>query len=493
MNILLICPQYPDTYWSFKHALKFISKKAAHVPLGLITVASLLPQGWNRKLIDLNTSSLQDGDLIWADYVFISAMAVQSASVKTILDRCTGLKVKTVAGGPLFTEEFERFPMVDHLVLNEAEITLPRFLEDLQQNRPQRIYRTKEFADITRTPLPDYSLLTLKNYSTASIQYSRGCPFNCEFCDITALYGRKVRTKSPQQIILELDALLAQGWKSGVFFVDDNFIGHRQKLKTELLPAIIEWMEVNRHPFVFFTEASINLADDAELMQMMIRAGFTMVFVGIETPEESSLASCNKLQNKSRDLMHSVKTIQQSGMEVTAGFIVGFDTDPPNIFQRQVDFIQQSGIITAMVGLLNAPRLSSLYSRLQSEGRITSSFTGDNTDFTMNFKPVMDKKQLMEGYRKIIQDIYGSKSYYKRVLTFIKHYNLPLTLKRKLTFDRFMAFLKSMVVFGFIKRHRRYYWNLILWSLFNKPRSLPLAVTYSIYGYHFRKVFALKS
>lgn len=493
MNILLVCPKYPDTYWSFKHALKFISKKAAHIPLGLITVASMLPQKWNKRLIDLNTAHLRDADILWADYVFISAMAVQSASVNTIIDHCIRLNVKTVAGGPLFTEEFELYHNVNHLVLNEAEITLPMFLQDLQNNCPKRIYRSEEFADISKTPLPDYSLLSLNHYNTAAIQYSRGCPYNCEFCDITALYGRQVRTKSPQQIIGELDALLHQGWKGSVFFVDDNFIGHRRKLKTDLLPAVIQWMETNRYPFVFITEASIDLADDNELIRMMVKAGFIQVFIGIETPEESSLVSCNKVQNKKRDLINCVKTIQQSGMEVSAGFIVGFDTDPPNIFQRQVDFIQQSGIITAMVGLLNAPPLSNLYKRLHNEGRIISTFSGDNTDFTMNFKPVMDKHVLLEGYRKIVREIYSSKSYYRRVLTFLKQYNLPETIRQRYTFNKLMACIKSIVYFGVIKSNRRYYWNLMLWSLITRPKLLSLAVTYSIYGYHFRKVFEIES
>jgi radical SAM superfamily enzyme YgiQ (UPF0313 family) len=493
MNILLVCPQYPDTYWSFKHALKFVSKRAAHIPLGLITVASMLPREWNKRLVDLNTSPLSDSDITWADYVFISAMAVQSVSVNHVISRCIRLKVKIVAGGPLFTEESELYQNVDHLVLNEAEITLPRFLEDLKKGRPEKIYCSDEFADLSQTPIPDYSLLTLNHYTTASVQYSRGCPYNCEFCDITALYGRQVRTKSPQQVIGELDALLHQGWHGGVFIVDDNFIGHRQKLKAELLPVLIRWMEANRYPFIFTTEATINLADDPELMQMMVRAGFGQVFIGIETPEESSLTACNKLQNNKRNLISNVKTIQQSGMEVSAGFIVGFDTDPPNIFQRQVDFIQQSGIITAMVGLLNAPRLSNLYKRLQSEGRIIKAFSGDNTDYSMNFKPVMDMKLLADGYRKVIQDIYSVQAFYERVLTFLKNYNPPLTRYRKITLNKFMAFLKSIFYLGLLKRQRRYFWNLVLWTLFNKPEAFSMAITYTIYGYHFRKVFAVKS
>ncbi|HKJ42847.1 MAG TPA: radical SAM protein, partial [Sunxiuqinia sp.] len=349
MNILLIYPKYPDTYWSFKHALKFVSKKASNVPLGMLTIASLMPADWNKKLIDLNVTELDDDSLIWADLVFIGAMSVQMDSVKRTIQRCKLVHMKIVAGGPLFTEEYDLFPDIDYLVLNEAEITLPRFIADFQRDQAHRIYQTEEFADLSNTPLPDYSLIELKNYVTAGIQYSRGCPFDCEFCDITALFGRKVRTKSSGQIVAELDTLLLQGWKGGVFFVDDNFIGHKQSLKTELLPVMIKWMKTHQYPFYFITEASVNLADDDELMNLMVQAGFDKVFVGIETVEENSLIECNKIQNKKRNLLQSVHSIQEAGIEVFAGFIVGFDNDPPSIFQRQIDFIQQSGIITAMV------------------------------------------------------------------------------------------------------------------------------------------------
>jgi radical SAM superfamily enzyme YgiQ (UPF0313 family) len=487
MKILLLYPKYPDTYWSFKYALKFISKKASNVPLGLITVAPLLPDTWEKKLIDLNVTRLRDNDLKWADYVFISAMSVQMASAREIIARCMEFKKKIVAGGPLFTEEYDRFTEIDHLVLNEAEITLPLFLKDLENGRPERIYRTDKFADITKSPLPDYSLLKSGAYATAGIQFSRGCPFDCEFCDITALFGRKVRTKTPAQIIAELDQLMRIRWKGSVFFVDDNFIGHKNKLRNELLPAIITWMELNRNPFYFITESSIDLADDEDLMVKMVKAGFEKVFVGIETPEVNCLTECNKLHNNNRNLMECVNTIQRQGMEVFAGFIVGFDNDPPDIFQRQIDFIQKSGIITAMVGLLNAPRFSKLYRRLHNEGRITDQFSGDNTDYSINFVPVMGKNELLNGYQKIIRNIYSSKAYYERVLTFLKHYDPPSV--RRWSFDKIMALLKSIVYIGIFKKHRVYFWKIFFWSIFNKPKSFPLAVTYSIYGYHFRRVF----
>jgi radical SAM superfamily enzyme YgiQ (UPF0313 family) len=489
MNVLLVYPEYPDTYWGFKHALKFISKKVANIPLGLITVASLLPKHWNKKLIDLNAGKLHDKDVIWADYVFISAMSLQTFSVKQIINRCKIAGTKIVAGGPLFTEEYEKFADIDHLVLNEAEVTLPKFLTDIENGSPRRIYQSGCYADITKSPIPDYTLVELNNYVVAGIQYSRGCPYDCEFCDITALFGRQLRTKTSKQVIAELDNLLKIGWKESVFFVDDNFIGHKQKLKIDLLPTLIEWMEQHNYPFVFTTEASINLADDNELMRLMVKAGFAKVFVGIETPDEASLIECNKHQNNNRNLIDSVNIIQQYGMEVTAGFIVGFDNDQSNIFQRQIDFIQKSGIISAMVGLLNAPRLSRLYQRLKGEGRLTEDYSGNNTDYSMNFIPIMNKDELLAGYQKIINSIYSSKFYYERVLSFLKLYNPPHKSQKTISITKIVALVKSMIYIGILKRNRQYYWKLLFWSILYKPRSFTLAVTYSIYGYHFRKVF----
>ena len=488
MNILLIYPKYPDTYWSFKYALKFISKKASNIPLGLITVASMLPGDWNKKLIDLNVSELKDKDIKWADFVFISAMSVQTASVEEVIRQCSRLNVKMVAGGPLFTEQYEEYNEIDHLVLNEAEVTLPQFVDDVINGKPKRLYQSEEFADITKSPLPDYSLLKIKEYTTAGIQYSRGCPYDCEFCDITALLGHHVRTKTPEQIIAELDQLWRIGWKGSVFFVDDNFIGHKRKIKVELLPAIIEWMEFHGKPFELITEATINLADDKELMDLMVKAGFNRVFIGIETTEDSCLDECNKLQNRNRDMLDSIKIIQRYGMEVFAGFIVGFDNDPPGIFQRQIEFIQKSGIITAMVGLLNAPRLSKLYRRLKDEGRIIYQFSGDNTDFSMNFIPVMDKNELMKGYRNILQNIYSAKPYYERVIRFLEYYDPPFFVQ-PFSLNKFMALIKSIIYLGLLKKNQVYFWKIISWCIFYKPKSFPLAVKYSIYGYHFRKVF----
>ncbi|RLB04265.1 MAG: B12-binding domain-containing radical SAM protein, partial [Deltaproteobacteria bacterium] len=422
MKILLIYPKYPDTFWSFKYALKFISKKASFPPLGLLTVAAMLPSHWQKRLVDMNVRPLSDEALQWADYVFISAMAVQKESAIEVINRCKRMGIKTAAGGPLFTAEYEEFKDVDHLILNEAEKTLPPFLEDLRKGSARHIYTTSEWPDLKQTPPPLWELIEMKEYASMNIQYSRGCPFNCEFCDIIVLNGRIPRTKDKEQIILELNSLYDHGWRGGVFFVDDNFIGNKKKLKAQILPAIIGWMKERNYPFSFFTEASIDLSDDEELMGLMVEAGFDTVFIGIETPYEESLTECSKFQNRNRDLVACVKKIQQRGLQVTGGFIVGFDHDPPSIFERQINFIQKSGIVTAMVGLLNAPRGTRLYRRLRKENRLLHEVSGDNTDCSINFIPKMGHETLINGYKRIMKTIYSPRHYYRRIGTFLHEY-----------------------------------------------------------------------
>lgn len=489
MKILLVYPQYPDTFWSFRHALKFISKKAVNPPLGLITVASMLPKDWDIKLIDLNVETLKSKDVIWADFVFISAMNIQLKSVFEIIWKCRSLKTKIVAGGPLFTAEYLRFSKIDHFILNEAEITLPEFINDLINGQLKRVYQTTEYADLKFSPLPDYSLVKQSKYSSLSIQYTRGCPYNCEFCDITALLGHKVRSKTSDQILSELQNIYDTGWRKNIFFVDDNFIGNKRTLKEDLLPEIIKWMKNRNYPFSFSTEVSIDLADDNELMDLMIRAGFESVFIGIETTEEKSLTECNKIQNKNRSLVESVHRIQDHGIEVSGGFIVGFDNDSKQVFQNQVEFIENSGIISAMVGLLNAPRKTRLYQRLKKEGRIIQEISGNNTDYSLNFIPKMNKEELIKGYKNVINKIYSGESYYKRVLNFLVRFYPSERVKKKISLPGIIAFFKSMIVLGIVDKFRSSYWKLVFWSLFNRPQLLTKAITYSVYGYHFRKVF----
>lgn len=488
MNIVMVYPKYPDTFWSFRHALKFVSKKASFPPLGLLTVAAMLPNEWNKKLIDMNVNELKDEDILWADYVFISAMSIQSESANKVIEQCKTLNAKIVAGGPLFTSCSEDYSQIDHLILNEAEITLPQFLQDLSEGKQKQTYTSENWANITTTPLPLWELVSLKNYTSMNIQYSRGCPYDCDFCDITVLYGRKPRTKTKEQVVAELDALYITGWRGPVFFVDDNFIGNKAKLKKEILPAIAEWNEKRNHPFYFNTEASINLADDDILLNLMVKAGFEAVFIGIETPNEESLVECNKTQNRNRDMIQSVKKIQMAGLEVQAGFIVGFDNDPYTIFDRLTSFIQESGIVTAMVGLLNALKGTKLQKRLLNEGRLLADFTGNNTDFSINFIPRMNPTTLMDGYKKIVHTIYSPKYYYERVMRFMKDFEPKKKKVFHVNSNYILALFKSMFTLGLVGEERLYYWKVFMWSLFRKPQLFSLAILFTIYGFHFRKI-----
>jgi len=486
LKALLIYPEFPDTFWSFKHALKFIHKKAAFPPLGLLTLGAMLPKEWSTRLIDLNVKAVTEKDLAWADAAFISGMSVQRDSAHQIIARCKEGGLKVVAGGPLFTSEYEEFDQVDHFVLNEAELTLPLFLADLERGSAKPVYKTSEFSNISATPAPLWELADMKRYASMNIQFSRGCPFDCDFCNVTVLFGHRPRIKSSGQVIAELDALYGLGWRGQIFFVDDNFIGNKRYLKTQLLPALAEWRN-DKKGIRFNTEASVNLADDRQLMEMMVQAGFDTVFIGIETPDEASLAECNKRQNKNRNLIDSVKRIQRAGLQVQGGFIVGFDNDTQSIFQRQIDFIQKSGIVTAMVGLLQAPVGTRLYERLKQEGRLLGHTSGDNVDGTTNIITLMDLDTLNEGYRNIMQHIYSRKHYYRRVKTFLREYKAP-KIQISLDFQRFLAFFRSNIRLGIIGRERLQYWGLLWWTLFRRPGLLPLAVTLAIYGYHFRKV-----
>ncbi len=490
MNILLVYPETPPTFWSFRTALKFISKKSSEPPLGLLTIAALLPANWNKKLIDMNVAPLKDEHLHWADYVFLSGMNVHAASMRKIISRCNQTEVKVVLGGPLATTNHEQFLGVEHFILNEAEITLPLFLQDLQFQRPKKLYSSAEYPEIAATPIPMWELLDMKKYANMSVQYSRGCPYNCEFCGVTMLNGRRPRTKDKDQFLAELESLYRHGWRGGVFVVDDNFIGNRKKLKSELLPALIQWSEDHHFPFSFGTEASINLADDDELVHLMVRAGFDHAFIGIETPNSESLLECGKSQNLKRDLIVSVKKLQRLGLIVSAGFIVGFDNDTQNIFRQQINFIQNSGIVTAMVGLLNAPSGTALFNRMKSEKRLLNIMSGDNMDGSMNFIPKMNYQKLIKGYKEILESIYSPNAFYERVKTFLMEYERPVKIPRKIRWQDIKALFKSMWVLGVLDRGKRYYWKLFMFGLFRQPEKFPLAITMAIYGYHFRQVTA---
>jgi len=486
MKVLLISPRTPDTFWSFKHAIRFVSRKASMAPLGLLTVAAMLPPEWELKLVDLNVEKLKDEELRRADYILLGAMIVHKDSVREIVARCATFDKTVIAGGPLFTTGHEAFPEIQHFVLGEAEEIMPQVVADMQRGRLQSIYQAPHRPDITRTPAPRWDLIKFRQYVTMSVQFSRGCPFDCEFCDIIVMNGRTPRTKTPAQLIAELDALRRRGWNDMVFIVDDNFIGNKVRTKA-LLHALIEWRQRTRTSIGFLTEASVNLADDPELCALMVQAGFKKVFVGIETPSVEALAECHKVQNGNRDLVASVQVLQRAGLEVMGGFIVGFDSDRSDIFKRQFEFIQRSGVATAMVGLLTALPQTRLWQRLKKEGRLETESTGNNTDAALNFKPKLNRDFLESGYRELVKKLYEPRNYNQRIRTFLKSHR-PAGPRRRLSRADFIAFLKTFWLLGVWHRGRVGYWRLFWGTLIRRPRQFPHAIELAILGYHFRRV-----
>jgi radical SAM superfamily enzyme YgiQ (UPF0313 family) len=497
MNVLFVYPRYPNTYWSFSGVLKYIKKKAIFPPLGLLTVASMTPPAWNKKLIDVNVEPLQDSDIQWADMVFVSAMIVQKYNAVEIIKRSKYFGKVVVVGGPLFTTmsaDFEDLG-VDHFILDEGEMTLPPFLDDLSQGKAKHIYRSVERPDITRTPIPMWSLIDPNNYYGMMVQFSRGCPFNCEFCDIVIMNGRIPRTKSPSQILAELQAIYDTGFRGFFFFVDDNFIGNKTKVKA-LLRELIIWQKDRNYPFNFLTEASLNLAEDEELLQLMAKANFKSVFLGIETPSIESLKECGKLQNTKHDLVEAVKKIQGYGLMVMGGFIVGFDSDTTSIFDAQIAFIQRTGITTAMVGMLGALPQTRLWDRLKIEGRLykilnqdhESVTSGENTDGTLSFEPKMGPRTLLNGYYKILATIYAPQNYYQRIRNLVQNYFPRMNGTQSFTKDEIKSFGRTIYQIGIKSHNRVLFWKLIIWTLFKKPNAIRIAVEQAIYGEHFEKV-----
>jgi len=490
IKALLVYPSYPNTFWSFKHALKIIGKKAAYPPFGLLTVAGMLPNNWDKKLIDMNVEKLKDEDIANADIILISSMIVQKESVKEVIKRVKAFNKPIVAGGPLFTTGWEEFvDEIDYMVLGEAEENFDNFLIDLENGKAKRIYEVESFPDIKKTAIPDWSLIKhMSQYNSMCLQVSRGCPFNCEFCDIVRLNGRLPRIKTSQQVLEELEALYKWGWRGGVFFVDDNFIGNKRQVEKEILPSIIEWQKKRKQPFLFNTQVSIDVADKPEIIDLMVKAGITTLFIGIESPDADSLEECNKVQNERRDLVASVKKLQNAGFEIQGGFIVGFDSDKPSIFQKQIEFIQKSGIVTAMVGILNALPKTRLYQRLSDSGRLTNVSGGSNTAASINFKPKMDLDVLLDGYSDILKTIYSPKYYYQRVKTFLRDFKPPFRKAPKLHLYYIKALFVSFWVSGIRTRGQFYFWNLFFWSLFKRPLMIPYVIGSSITGIHLSKL-----
>ena len=483
MNVLLIYPGFPDTYWSFRYALSFQGKRAAQPPLGLMTVAALLPHSWNKRLIDTNVEPLRDRDLAWADVAFIGAMHVQQHHLLSIVHRCRARGLRTVVGGPITSSVPAASLQCDHVVIGEAEDLMADLVRDLEAGTARPVYECAERPSLHRTPPPDLSLIRMRRYSTMTVQYSRGCPFSCEFCDIIEIYGRRPRTKPVDHVLAELDQLFAAGWRGPVFMVDDNFIGNKPRARA-LLDALCLWQHSHGRPFRFITEASLNLSDDPDLLHQFQQAGFGSVFLGIETPDQSSLAAANKLQNTRRDLLASIARIQQAGIEVMGGFILGFDTDRDDIFDRLVDFIQSSGIPVAMVGLLQALPGTQLFRRLTREGRILSGGGGNNTGCHLNFRPRMNPDRLVEGYRSVLRRIYSSDCYYHRV----RHYLRTCRPRYRIRFSlaNLRALFLSVLRQGVLHKSRLSYWKFVFTAAFRHPREFGAAMTMAVMGYHFQ-------
>ncbi len=486
-KILLVYPEIPATYWSFKYALPFAGYKTLMPPLGLLTVAAMLPADYDVRLVDMNIQKLTPEDITGADMVFVSAMIVQKESFNDVVRRCNECGTTVVAGGPYPTSSHASITGVDHFILNEGEITLPRFIEDLELGHPKKVYSDDSKPDITKTPPPRFDLLEMGAYESMALQASRGCPFNCEFCDIIEMFGRVPRYKQPEQFLREMDLLYDMGYRGSLFIVDDNFIGNKAKVR-ELLDHVIRWQKSKKYPYAFFTEASINLAQDGPLMDQMVEAGFDSVFLGIETPIVETLALNQKQQNTKTDMIESIRAIQGKGIEVMGGFIVGFDSDPEDIFDLQIDFIKKAAIPMAMIGTLVALPNTQLYRRLQREGRLVGETDGNNThSMELNFEPRMPREALMEGYKRIISAIYKPKHYFRRCAELIKRMPYNGYSYSSISGRQVKALFLSLLRQTFSK-YGAHYLRFLASAFVHNPKHFPTAVNLSVKGYHLFKI-----
>ena len=482
MKVLMVYPEFPDTFWSFKHALPFQGKRSAYPPLGLLTVAAMLPPAWEKRAVDLNVRPLKDSELDWADVVFLSGMMVQGPSMKKVITRAKERGLPTIVGGPIASTKDLNIAEADHVVEGEAEELIPILVKDIEARAARAHYKAPVLPDLTQVPVPQLNLLDLRKYSAMAVQYSRGCPFTCEFCDIIEIYGRRPRTKTPEQVLAELTQIHDLGWRGRVFLVDDNFIGNKKNVK-KLLPELVRWNRDHNFPFSFLTEASLNLAEDKELLELMRDAHFNGVFMGIETPVPESLKETTKFQNLRKDLLDSVKLVQSYGIEVMAGFIVGFDNDPPDVFERQIQFIREAAIPISMVGLLSALPNTQLWRRLKAEGRLIKESLGSNTLVDMNFIPRMDKQELIDGYRRILETIYHPGEYFNRVLTFLSQLGTPT--RTPIVFSDVLAVARSLWRQGLRSDYRKEYWKFLVQAMRRHRQHLDKALTLAIMGHHF--------
>jgi radical SAM superfamily enzyme YgiQ (UPF0313 family) len=494
-NALLVYPEFATSFWSFKFTLQYLGKKSSMPSLGLLTLANMFPTDYNLRLVDMNVQPLTDADLHWADLVCTSTMIVQRKSLEHVIARAKRAGKPVVAGGPHPTSYWEDIADVDYFLLGEVEDTFPRFLRDLEQGTAKHSYMPQEKPAITQTPLPRYDLINMRAYGSMLLQFSRGCPFDCEFCDITKLYGRVPRTKTPEQMLAEFNLLYDLGWRGALFLVDDNFIGNRRDA-LRLLRALIPWQRDRHYPFNLCTEASMNLVEYEELMDAMVQAGFTSVFVGIETPTPAALIATKKKQNVSKEdpeyPLHAVQTLQAKGFEVMGGFILGLDGDTPDAFDAHIRFIQQAAIPMAMEGLLTVLKGTDLYYRLEREGRLRGDTTGDNLAMQLNFVSEMPEEVLNTGYKRVLNTIYDRRlaNYFARCWTLVQHLDrsraptpmsTPLRLSEMMRFA--LASLKQLA-----SAQGPAYLQFLSRVITRHPDMLQEALGLAAKGYHLRKI-----
>jgi radical SAM superfamily enzyme YgiQ (UPF0313 family) len=485
MKVLCVWPVFPETYWGHEHSLRLIGKRALLPPLGLLTVAALLPPDFEVRLCDMNVGPLDDADLDWADVVFLSGMLVQHASMLEVAIRARARGKLIVAGGPHATATPEALaPYVDSIVLGEAEDLVEPLCLALQADRPSLPARfvASGRPDLKRLPPPRYDLLDIDAYHAIGVQWGRGCPFRCEFCDIVEMFGRQPRTKTPDQLCREFDAVLATGFRGSLFVVDDNFVGNRKET-LKLLDPLAVWMRQHRFPFQLFTEASIDLAGCDDLMAKMVAAGFDYVFVGIETPSPAALRETRKTQNLAVDLDGAVEKLIRSGLDVSAGFIMGFDADDAEALDRQRKWVLRSPIPQAMIGVLTALPGTQLERRLVREGRLIDRSSGETFGRT-NFKTKLSEELLLETYAKTLAQIYEPEQYFARCLRSLELRPVNETAVGLPLGYGLRCLLQSIWHQGIRGGYRRAYWRFLGKVVRSVPRRLARAVALAVAGEH---------